>query len=203
MNNTSPKKLYRIKKGQIVAGVCTGFAEYFQIDVVLIRVVFIALLFAGGSGILLYILLALIIPEEKPTDGDGPTHTASGTTSHTHNVHESTGSHQGASNTHHHDTRTHNPETVEGKAEEIKDNVKEFVSNVQENAQKIAEDVKQRHGDFGNFSSSRNIAALVIVGIGVLALFNSVTGFRLFRWDLFWPFVLIFIGGIILFRRNK
>lgn len=50
------------KKGQI-AGVCAGLAEYFDFDVTLMRVIFVVLVFITGGGmILLYIILALILP---------------------------------------------------------------------------------------------------------------------------------------------
>lgn len=156
------KKLYRIKKGRIIAGVSTGFAEYFNIDVVIVRVVFVALTFAGGSGVLLYIVLALIIPEEPGTEGGGTAHSSSHAESH---------------------------------AEPIK----EFVENVQDNAQKIAQDIKQREPDFGN---ARNLIGMVVIAVGVLALFNSVTGFHIFRWDLFWPVILIFVGAFLVFRKK-
>ena len=61
------KKLYRVKEGEKLCGVCTGLAEYFSVDVTLIRLLWV---FAGlwlGSGLLAYIVCALVIPE-KPTN---------------------------------------------------------------------------------------------------------------------------------------
>ncbi len=57
------KTLYRIpKKGQIF-GVCAGLAEYFDIDVTLMRVIFVVAAFAtGGAVILLYLILAVVLP---------------------------------------------------------------------------------------------------------------------------------------------
>ncbi len=46
-----------------IAGVCGGLAEYFDVDPLLIRVAFLIFTFAGGSGILLYIVLALLAPK--------------------------------------------------------------------------------------------------------------------------------------------
>ncbi|MGQ9806881.1 MAG: PspC domain-containing protein [Chlorobiales bacterium] len=59
------KKLYRSSRGKILAGVCTGLGEYFDIDPVLIRAVFIVALFSGGIGVMLYIVLWLIMPNEE------------------------------------------------------------------------------------------------------------------------------------------
>ncbi len=57
------KKLYRMREGKVLAGVCGGIAEYFDLDPTIIRVIW-ALLAATGTGILAYIICALIIPEE-------------------------------------------------------------------------------------------------------------------------------------------
>lgn len=58
-----PKRLYRSKTNRVIAGVAGGIAEYFAIDPVLIRLIFILLLFAGGMGILIYLLAWILVPE--------------------------------------------------------------------------------------------------------------------------------------------
>ena len=63
------KKLHRVKEGEKLAGVCTGLAKYLNIDVTIIRLIWALFVVLGGSGILLYIVAALIIPEE-PKDQD-------------------------------------------------------------------------------------------------------------------------------------
>lgn len=57
------KRLYRSRKDRMISGVCGGIAHYFEVDPTLIRLAFILFLFAGGSGILAYIIGAIIIPE--------------------------------------------------------------------------------------------------------------------------------------------
>ncbi len=59
------KKLYRSRTDRIIAGVCGGLGEFFAIDPVLFRIIFVVLAFTGGSGILIYIVMALIIPKEE------------------------------------------------------------------------------------------------------------------------------------------
>ena len=61
------KKLYRDKKNEKVAGVCAGLAEYFKIDVTIIRLIWVLFVLCAGSGVLAYIACALVIPE-KPDD---------------------------------------------------------------------------------------------------------------------------------------
>ena len=57
------KKLYRIREGRKLAGVCGGLGEYFEIDPTLVRLAWVLLVLLGGSGILAYIIAALSIPE--------------------------------------------------------------------------------------------------------------------------------------------
>lgn len=58
------KKLYRSKTNRKLAGICGGLAEYFGIDSTLIRLGFALFTLAGGSGLFIYLVAALIIPEE-------------------------------------------------------------------------------------------------------------------------------------------
>lgn len=60
------KKLYK-SDNKILAGVCAGIAEYFSVDPTLIRLVWVLFCALGGSGVLAYIICALIIPN-KPMD---------------------------------------------------------------------------------------------------------------------------------------
>jgi phage shock protein C len=56
-------RLYRSRQDRVVAGVCGGLGHYFNVDPVLVRIGFVALTFAGGAGILVYILAAILIPQ--------------------------------------------------------------------------------------------------------------------------------------------
>ena len=60
---TSDKRLYRARSDRKLAGVCAGIADYFGWDPTLVRVGWIVLTLMGGSGILLYLLLWLVMPE--------------------------------------------------------------------------------------------------------------------------------------------
>jgi len=58
------KRLYRSTENRMVAGVCGGIAEYFNVDPVLIRIAFVILLLPGGlPGILPYLILWLVVPK--------------------------------------------------------------------------------------------------------------------------------------------
>lgn len=64
MNEPTPdyKKLYRSRKNSMIAGICGGLAEYFNIDPAWIRLAFILLFFAGGCALLVYLIMWVIIP---------------------------------------------------------------------------------------------------------------------------------------------
>jgi phage shock protein C len=57
------KKLYRSTKNKILGGVCGGLGEYFDIDPSLVRLLWLVVVFMGGSGVLIYIILWIILPE--------------------------------------------------------------------------------------------------------------------------------------------
>jgi phage shock protein C len=57
------KRLYRSRNDRKLAGVCGGIAEYYGWDPTLVRVAWIVLTLLGGSGILIYLILWLVMPE--------------------------------------------------------------------------------------------------------------------------------------------
>lgn len=57
------KRLYLSNTDKKIAGVCGGIAEYFNIDSTVVRILWVLFMFFGGSGILAYIICALIIPK--------------------------------------------------------------------------------------------------------------------------------------------
>jgi phage shock protein C len=63
----APKKLYRIPSEGMIGGVCAGLGEYLDVDPTIIRLVFVLLAFGGGSGVLIYIIMWLIIPIKPGT----------------------------------------------------------------------------------------------------------------------------------------
>lgn len=58
-----PKKLYRSRNNRMISGVCGGVAEYINLDPTIIRLLWVLFCFAGGTGVLAYIIAAIIIPE--------------------------------------------------------------------------------------------------------------------------------------------
>ena len=61
------KKLYRSRNDKKLAGVCGGLAEYLNMDVTIIRLIWALVTVFAGAGLIAYIICALVIPE-KPDD---------------------------------------------------------------------------------------------------------------------------------------
>lgn len=65
------KKIYRSRDDRIIFGVCGGIAKYFEVDVLIVRLIFLALVFGGGSGLIIYLICALLIPSEDKKNNNG------------------------------------------------------------------------------------------------------------------------------------
>jgi len=62
------KKLYRSNDQRMLGGVCGGLGEYFNTDPTIVRLLFVAFALVAGGGLLLYLILWLLIPEEPTAE---------------------------------------------------------------------------------------------------------------------------------------
>lgn len=60
----APRRLVRVREGRMIAGVCAGIARYLGVDATAVRLVMVALAFAGGTGLFVYLAGWLLMPEE-------------------------------------------------------------------------------------------------------------------------------------------
>lgn len=60
------KKLERIPEGKMIAGVCTGVADYLGIDVTLVRIGAAVSVFFSGLGIVAYVIAMIVVPQRQP-----------------------------------------------------------------------------------------------------------------------------------------
>lgn len=72
------QRLYRSRKETMISGLCGGIAEYFDIDPTWIRLVFVLLIFAGGAGIIAYLIGMIIVPKAPLEAGQPPPVAAGG-----------------------------------------------------------------------------------------------------------------------------
>lgn len=168
-------KLFRSKTDRVLLGVCGGLGDYFNIDSTIIRIIFIILAF-NGIGILLYIIMALIMPNEPETvsgvGGSGETQSSST-----------------------------NSAAQQGEPIINKDKVREFADDFGERARDMAEELKNNSRVKG---SGRNILGLVIVLVGLSLLLRQFFPFYFnwLNWNIFWPVILILIG-IFFIVKNR
>lgn len=62
------RRLYRSRRDRMIAGVCGGLADYFNMDPTVMRLIFVLLLLLGGSAILVYLIMWLVVPLEPLAD---------------------------------------------------------------------------------------------------------------------------------------
>ncbi len=60
-----PKRFYKVTQGCMISGVCAGVAEYFNIDPTIVRVLWAVLSLSFGTGIILYIICAIVFPKKE------------------------------------------------------------------------------------------------------------------------------------------
>jgi phage shock protein PspC (stress-responsive transcriptional regulator) len=65
MKDMEQKRFYKIENGRMIAGVCGGIAEYFNIDPSLVRIGWAALSLCCGTGIIIYIVAAVVLPDKS------------------------------------------------------------------------------------------------------------------------------------------
>lgn len=70
VNLTMNKKLYRSRKDYMIAGVCGGIAEYFEIDSTLVRLLAVLVVLIGGAGVVAYIIAWIVIPKNPDQVSD-------------------------------------------------------------------------------------------------------------------------------------
>lgn len=61
----APQKRLTRSKDKMIAGVASGLANYLDIDPTIIRILFVVIAFAGGASLLAYLIMWIIVPEEK------------------------------------------------------------------------------------------------------------------------------------------
>ncbi len=127
------RKLYRSRKDKVIAGVCGGLGEYFDVDPVFVRIIVVLLAFAHGFGLLGYLIAWIIIPRR---DEEAEVAVAEGA------------------------------------------------------------DKKVRYSSW-----NRYLPGLILIGIGIILLLRD--NLYWFRWDEFWPVLLVLIGLFLIFRRKR
>lgn len=62
--NVEERKLYRSRSDRMIGGVAAGLGEYLNIDATLVRLLFVFFALAGGPGLIVYLVMLIVVPEE-------------------------------------------------------------------------------------------------------------------------------------------
>ncbi|HEY9288475.1 MAG TPA: PspC domain-containing protein [Candidatus Dormibacteraeota bacterium] len=134
---------------RVLGGVCSGLAEYFGVDPLFVRIVFVVLTILQGAGILIYFVLWLLMkpPVDEPT---GP----------------------------------------------------KLAERLRTMGDEIRSDFRGDAGSGGATVNRTLWLGVILIGLGAYFLISNLGLLNGFRWDLFWPAVLIAIGVFVLVRRR-
>lgn len=143
-----PKRLTRSTTNKVIAGVCGGLGDYFNVDPTVLRILFVALVVWGGSGVLLYIILWLVIPESGK-------------------------------------------ETVP-----VNERVQQASQEIGARAQDVAKSLQP------NRISGGVLVGAILIVIGASSVIQTYVPWRIFRWEIFWPIILITFGLALIIKRK-
>jgi phage shock protein PspC (stress-responsive transcriptional regulator) len=62
--NVENRRLYRSQSDRMIGGVAGGLADYLNIDATVVRLLFVFFALAGGPGLLVYLVMLIVVPEE-------------------------------------------------------------------------------------------------------------------------------------------
>jgi phage shock protein C len=180
---TQTKRFYRSNTDRIIFGVCGGIAEYFSIDSTLVRAAFVLLALLHGTGIIIYIILALVVPnkqEDKPENvpysgykaGSGP------------------------------ESRPENAGYRQ--AENLKSEAKEFAHEVGRNFKEFADYARERP-EYNQPNRERRGSffgyILVILGLWLILDRLFPDFFRMFDGEIVWGTLILILGFYLVARK--
>lgn len=175
------KRLARSKKQRIIGGVAGGLAEYFEVDVVLVRLLWVLAAFVGGGGVLAYIIAWIIIPEEGPLSA--PTKSAAP-------------SREGAG------TETvQQTSSLSGESSEEKPPAAGGLDEEETGAEAELPEPEKRKIEEEHRARRRRNAGLLLIGLGFIFLARQVLPVYFFQYT--WPLLFILLGLFFLMRDRR
>jgi len=151
--------LRRSRRDKLIFGVCGGLGDYFGVDPLLIRLAFVLISLAGGSGILAYLILAVVLPDAERTPLAG--------------------------------------------REGLRHNLQDLQATAGDLAGEMRAGLAAPSESLGRLTRGQQFGGLLLVGLGMIFLIMNLGWLSWFRWDVFWPVVLVALGASILIRHNQ
>jgi len=191
-------RLYRSIKDPKIAGVCSGIAEYFNIDPVLVRILFVFMLFFGMMGFFIYIALAIIIPKEpiNPEIQDPNTENTETTEPKSKEEVKKDFEQMGK------DFGAKMEDMGKGFGARMEDLGKDFEKNMKN----FGKEMEEKADGFGKNSPTGkfflSIIGTIFIGLGATILIAKFCPF--FKFEFYFPAILIFCGILlIIFSFNS
>lgn len=163
------KRLHRSSRDRMLAGVCGGLGEYFDIDPVLVRIIFLVLVLLHGFGIIAYIILWILMPKESEV-GAPPSAT-------------------------------------------IRSNIESMGEDVRSTFQRTSPGPGQPSSPPASGAppppvarrdaSGAYVLGIILVILGVILLLDNLNLLWWFRFDQYWPLILVAIGIALLLGRRR
>jgi len=160
----------------MIAGVCGGLAKYFDIDPTIVRVLFVVSIFIGGGGIVAYIILWIVVPEEQII------FQSAGQDSQTHQ--SNFNSEESNSNT--------NQESSKFDSSNFSAGINEKVNEATKEINKIVDEARSNKKVFGG---------TILILLGILFLLDNM--FPRFDFGDYWPIILIALGVGIIIKASR
>ncbi len=175
------RRLARSKKQRVIGGVAGGLAEYFEVDVVLVRLLWVLAAFVGGGGVLAYIIAWIIIPEERTLPAPAK---------------PATPSREGAGEETAQQASSLSEEASEEKPPDAGD-----LDGEEGRAQAEIPQADQGRIEEEHRARRRRNAGLLLIGLGLIFLARQVLPAFFFHYS--WPLLLILLGLFFLMRDRR
>ncbi|MCZ6703459.1 MAG: PspC domain-containing protein [Ignavibacteria bacterium] len=175
------KRLYRSRIDRMIGGVAGGLANYFDIDPTIVRVLFVITIFIGGGGILAYIILWIVVPEDPVlyTPGDKKDNTEKENAEKSSSTDDEQKSNSGNEN-------------INNVIREVEQDIHNATKQAKKNIDNVIKKARNNKKVFGG---------TLLIFLGILFLLDNL--FPRFNLGQYWPFILIIVGIAIILKATK
>lgn len=181
------KKLYKRTRSKVFAGVASGIADYFNIDPVLVRALFVfGTLFGVGSFFLVYLILMFVLPKDTELFGYAYANPNNTNNQNTNNANVNNPMNEQMPNSNQNEANAYYANNYN-----VNDNYREYYNSFYAQNNEI---------DNSNGSGSRVIFGVILILIGIVILANMFIPF--FSFNTIFPILLMILGLFVIFGNK-